>query len=147
MEIDRSTYNREYYLRNQVDISNRKKKLYKESAAYRKRAAEARARYQVNKRTELGGYVLREYNEKPVKVLKIGKVLKLLNLSRKTIVAWEGLSIIPAPLSVFGVSRCYTDHQVSLLGLLVEAKEQGKTDVELKKSFKKKIRGQWLKGL
>lgn len=140
-------YNREYYYRNKKLLSDKRKKKYKDSAEYRETIRKARVKFYSKKQQELGGYVVREYNGKVIKVLKIGKVLAKLGISRKLIIRWEEAGLLPHTLHDFGTSRCYTDHQVFLMGKVVEAHKFERTVAELKKKFKTMLSKGWLRGL
>lgn len=145
--MDQGKYNQEYYLRNKKKLLNKRKDMYQTDEGYRKRAVQARQRFRDRKKALLGKYVLRNYKGKSVRVLKIGKVLVQLNISRSSIVHWEEIGLVPESLNDFGISRCYTDHQVKILKAISEDVKKEKTEKYLLKKYRRKINSTWLKGL
>lgn len=113
-------YNKKYYDRNKVKLTERKKERYKRDAVYRDRVR-ARARQQhAEAIRQKGGKVPRlSLTGEVVLVWKAGKAAKKLGITTYQLTDWERHGLLPAP-TVIGC-RAYYDHQLELIAMARDA--------------------------
>lgn len=112
-------YNSDYYSRHRDKILDSKRDRYARDVDYRKSIRKSGAKWYQNKKEALGEYVMKPlvggHPLHTFQVLRVGKVLSRLKITRAIFYGWESAGIIPDSSGVFGKGRYYSEEQYDVI--------------------------------